>query len=84
MQCQRCQSRTAIERDGAPLTLRLFGDIEGCFCPECVLEIQTPYNDALRADIAERAPGLSAEALAAVPDQMLKFTLCLPIPRVAS
>lgn len=80
MQCQRCGSRSAVERDGIPQPLRLFGDIEGCFCPQCILAIQAPYNDALRADIAARAPGLSAEDLAAVPDQMLKFTLCLPIP----
>jgi len=82
MHCQYCQSREALEQDGAPLRIRLFGEIEGCFCADCVLELQAPYNDALRAEITSRAPGLTEADLAAMPDQMLKFTLCLPIPRM--
>jgi len=82
MLCQRCQTRDAIERDGTPVRCNLFGDIEGYFCAECLLDLQRPYEAALRLDIAERVPALSAEDLALVPDQMLKFTLCLPVPRL--
>jgi hypothetical protein len=81
MHCQYCQSRDALERDGAPVRVNLFGEIEGFFCPDCLVLLQAPYNDGLRAEIAARAPALTEADLAAVPDQMLKFTLCLPIPR---
>ena len=80
MLCQYCHSREAIERDGAPARCNLFGEIEGYFCAECLLELQRPYEEALREEIAQRAPELSEADLALVPDQMLKFTLCLPIP----
>ncbi len=84
MHCQHCQSRDAIERNGTPARVRLFGEIEGYFCPECIVVLQEPYNRELRADIASRAPALTDADLGAVPDQMLKFTLCLPIPRQRS
>jgi len=73
--------RDAISQDGTPVTCRLFGEIEGCFCTDCVLELQRPYEERLRESIAEKAPDLTPRDLEAVPDQMLKFTLCLPIPR---
>jgi hypothetical protein len=82
MLCQRCLTREALSQDGAPVTCHLFGEIEGHFCSECVLELQRPYEEELRSSIAERVPGLSDDDLRAVPDQMLKFTLCLPIPPI--
>ncbi len=81
MRCQHCQSRDALERDGIPVQVQLFGEIEGCFCAECIVALQEPYNRGLRADIAIKAPELSELELESVPDQMLKFTLCFPIPR---
>lgn len=84
MHCQHCQSRDALERDGIPVRVSLFGEIEGCFCAECIVTLQEPYNRELRAEIAERAPALTEADLASVPDQMLKFTLCFPIPRQPS
>lgn len=84
MLCDRCRTREALSRDGAPVTCNLFGEIEGHFCSECVLELQRPYERELRDSIAERAPALTDADLAAVPDQMLKFTVCLPIPAVPS
>jgi len=81
MLCQRCQTRQAMERDGSPLECHLFGEIQGYFCPECIVELQRPYEAQLRREIAERAPELSDVDLARFPDQMLKFTLSLPIPR---
>lgn len=80
MRCQRCDRQDALEKDGAPALLRLFEDIEGYFCAACVLDLQRPHNAQLRHSIAERAPGLTEQDLEAVPDQMLKFTMCLPIP----
>jgi hypothetical protein len=62
--------------------VRLFEDIEGFFCATCVVELQEPFNADLRRSIAARAPTLTEADLAAVPDQMLKFTLCLPIQPV--
>jgi hypothetical protein len=82
MLCERCQAREALSQNGAPVTCNLFGEIEGYFCSECVVELQRPYDRELRHSIAERAPGLTDADLAAVPDQMLKFTLCLPIPPI--
>ncbi len=84
MLCQHCRSRDALERGGIPVEVHLFGEIVGHFCVECIVTLQEPYNHELRATIAARAPGLTEEDLAAVPDQMLKFTLCLPIPRQPS
>lgn len=81
MLCQHCRSRDALERDGHPVEIHLFGEITGHFCAECIVVLQEPYNQELRASIARRAPGLTEADLGAVPDQMLKFTLCLPIPR---
>jgi hypothetical protein len=83
MLCQRCQLRDAVERDGQPVRVNLFGEIEGYFCAECLVALQQPYEAALRREIARRAPELTESDLAAVPDQMLKFTLCLPIPHRA-
>lgn len=80
MRCQRCDAQDALEKDGAPALLRLFEDIEGYYCADCVLELQRPFNAELRRSIAERAPVLTQADLEAVPDQMLKFTMCLPIP----
>jgi hypothetical protein len=80
MLCERCHTREALSQDGAPVTCNLFGEIEGHFCSECVVELQRPYERELRNSIAERAPDLTDADLAAMPDQMLKFTLCLPIP----
>jgi len=80
MLCQRCDSRVALMRDGVPVRVSLFGTIEGCFCAECIVALQQPYEEALRAEISARAPALTDDDLSAVPDQMLKFTLCLPIP----
>ena len=82
MLCERCQAREALSQDGTPVPCNLFGEIEGYFCSECVVELQEPYDRKLRDSIAERAPALSDADLAAVPDQMLKFTLCLPIPHI--
>ncbi len=79
MRCQRCHAQDALEKDGAPAMVRLFEDIEGYFCATCVVELQQPFNADLRRSIAARAPALTEADLAAVPDQMLKFTLCLPI-----
>jgi hypothetical protein len=83
MLCDRCQSREAVSRDGQPVACHLFGEIHGYFCGDCLLALQRPYDDALRQEIAHRVPSMSAEELAGVPDQMLKFTLCLPIPTEA-
>jgi hypothetical protein len=80
MLCEHCHTQEAIERDGKPVHCHLFGDIDGCFCPDCLLDLERPYEEALRRDIAARAPDLTDTDLAAFPDQMLKFTLCLPIP----
>lgn len=80
MLCERCHLQPAIERDGKPVRCLLFGETDGCFCPDCLLELQRPHEEQLRREIATRAPHLSEADLAAVPDQMLKFTLCLPIP----
>lgn len=82
MLCQRCESSLALARDGAPVRLHLFGTIEGYFCAECVVALQQPYDTGLRADIARRAPSLTTAELSGFPDQMLKFTLCLPIPHL--
>ncbi len=84
MLCERCGAREAMTRAGEPVPCHLFGEIRGYFCPECVLELQRPYERELLETIAERAPSLSDADLAAVPDQMLKFTLCLPIPPAES
>ena len=79
MKCQQCFQRPALERDGRPAFLSLFGTVEGYFCEECAREIQRPYEEELRRSIAVRAPQLSDEDLASLPDQMLKFTVTLPI-----
>jgi hypothetical protein len=79
VRCQRCQVQDALEKNGVPALLRLFEEIDGYFCAPCVLELQRPYNAQLRRLIAERAASLTEADLAAVPDQMLKFTMCLPI-----
>lgn len=81
MKCERCGIREAMCEDGVPVACHLFEQIEGFFCPECVLELQRPYEAALRRSIAEKAPGLTDADLDAVPNQMLKFTLSLPIPK---
>ena len=83
MLCQRCHSHDAVVQNGQPVRCNLFGEIEGYFCDECLVALQQPYEEALRQDIAARAPRLTESDLAAVPDQMLKFTVCLPIPRGA-
>jgi len=83
MLCQRCHSHNAVEQNGQPVCCNLFGEIEGYFCDECLVALQQPYENALRQDIAARAPQLTDADLAAVPDQMLKFTVCLPIPQRA-
>lgn len=80
MRCQRCDAREALTKNGAPALLRLFEDIEGYYCAECVLDLQRPFNAELRRSIADRAPVLTQADLDEVPDQMLKFTMCLPIP----
>ncbi|MEO8635265.1 MAG: hypothetical protein ABI587_08310 [Gemmatimonadales bacterium] len=49
-------------------------------CADCALEIQKPFNAELRHSIEVHAPQLTDEDLSRVPDQMLKFTLMLPIP----
>jgi hypothetical protein len=82
MVCEHCRTREALTQDGAPVTCYLFGEIEGHFCPECLRELQAPYERELRKSIAEHAPGLTDADLAALPDQMLKFTVCLPIPAI--
>jgi len=81
MLCNRCQTREAIASAGQAVPCHLFGEIHGYFCAECLVDLQHPYDDALRQAIARRAPELSDDDLARLPDQMLKFTLCLPIPR---
>jgi len=83
MLCQRCHAREAVHRDGEPVTCHLFGEIDGYFCAECVLELQQPYEASLRRSIAERAPAITEHDLAELPDQMLKFTISLPIPAPA-
>lgn len=80
MLCERCSSHPALERDQQPVRCYLFGTIEGFFCAGCVRALQLPFEASLRRDVAIEAPGLSAADLAGIPDQMLKFTLCLPIP----
>lgn len=83
MQCERCGRHEALERDGVPARLRLFESWDGYLCERCVLELQEPYNRELRDRIAEQAPHLTDEDLARFPDQMLKFTMHLPLPRKA-
>jgi hypothetical protein len=83
MVCEHCRTRAALTQDGVPVTCYLFGEIEGHFCSECLRELQAPYERELRKSIAERAPELTDADLAAVPDQMLKFTVCLPIPAIS-
>ena len=83
MLCQSCHTRPALEREGKPVVMNLFGEVEGCFCEECVLTFEEPHDTELRRSIAERAPQITDDQLAALPDQMLKFTLCVPIPRGA-
>lgn len=80
MQCQTCLVRPALERDGQPVRLTLFGIFDGYLCADCALEIQKPFNAELRHSIEVHAPQLTDEDLSRVPDQMLKFTLMLPIP----
>ena len=80
MLCDRCHTRDAVSRDGQPVHCDLFGEIHGYFCAECLVALQQPYDAALRRDIATLVPELTDADLARVPDQMLKFTLCLPIP----
>lgn len=80
MRCQRCQVQDALEKNGVPALLSIFEEIEGYFCAPCVVELQRPYNARLRRSIAERAASLTEADLAAMPDQMLKYTMCLPIP----
>ena len=80
MRCQYCHTREAITQDGVAVTCHLFGEIEGAFCADCLVELQRPYEAALLREIRTKAPGLTDEDLARMPDQMLKFTLCLPIP----
>jgi hypothetical protein len=80
MLCQRCHTREAVNRNGDPVNCHLFEEIDGYFCAECVLELQQPYEAALRKSIAERAPTVTEDDLADLPDQMLKFTISLPIP----
>ena len=80
MQCQTCHVRPALERDGQPVRLTLFGTIDGYICEDCALEVQRPFNAELRRSIGTRAPQLTEEDLGRLPDQMLKFTLMLPIP----
>ena len=80
MRCQNCRQRNALERDGRPVLLSLFGTVEGYFCEDCAREIQRPYEEELRRSVAERAPQLTEADLAGFPDQMLKFTVNLPIP----
>jgi hypothetical protein len=84
MLCETCHTRPALERDGKPVTMNLFGEVEGCFCAECVLAYQQPHEAELRRSIAEHVPQITAEQLEAMPDQMLKFTLCVPVPRSVS
>ena len=80
MLCETCHERPALTKNGEPARLVLFGSIEGYFCAKCALEHQSPFNAELRRSIAERAPNVSEEDLARIPDQMLKFTLNLPLP----
>ncbi|MEP6572369.1 MAG: hypothetical protein ABJD11_06720 [Gemmatimonadota bacterium] len=80
MLCETCHERDALERNGQAARMSLFGSIEGFFCAECALKHQEPFNAGFRESVAERAPYLTEEDLAAVPDQMLKYTLNLPIP----
>jgi hypothetical protein len=80
MLCQRCQTREAVSRDGQPVDCHLFGEIDGYFCAECIVELQQPYEESLRKSIAERAPTITDSDLAELPDQMLKFTINVPIP----
>jgi len=80
MLCQRCTARDAVARDGVTVTCHLFGEIDGAFCAECLVELQRPYEAALRARISDRAPALTDADLARFPDQMLKFTLHFPVP----
>ena len=84
MLCDTCHQRPALTRNGEPARLVLFGRIEGYFCAHCALEHQVPFNAELRRSIAERAPSVTDEDLAAVPDQMLKFTMCFPLPNTAN
>lgn len=80
MLCQHCRTELAMQQDGRPVELHLFEKTSGYFCAECAVVLQEPHNAALRQSIAERAPQITEEQLAAVPDQMLKYTLHLPIP----
>lgn len=80
MLCERCSAHPALERDQQSVRCYLFGEIEGYFCAECVRALQLPYEESLRRSVATEAPDLTEADLAEFPDQMLKFTLCLPIP----
>ena len=80
MLCQTCHVHPALERDGQPVRLTLFGTIDGYLCEACALEVQKPFNAELRHAIELRAPQITAADLSRLPDQMLKFTLMLPIP----
>jgi hypothetical protein len=80
MLCQHCGSASALEQDGRPVELHMFEKTSGYFCADCAIILQEPHNAALRRSIAERAPQVTDEQLAALPDQMLKYTLNLPIP----
>ncbi|HXE58087.1 MAG TPA: hypothetical protein VNK43_08805 [Gemmatimonadales bacterium] len=82
MRCERCGEREALERDGRPARLHLFGEIDGHYCAGCARRLQEPYEAELRRAIAEQAPDLTDEELARFPEQMLRFTLHLPLPGV--
>jgi hypothetical protein len=84
MRCEHCRAQEALHRDGSPVLVHLFEHIHGYYCADCIRLLQRPAETELRRSIAERVPELTEEQLAAVPGQMLKFTLCLPIPRGAT
>ena len=69
-----CFQRPALSATVSPAFLSLFGTVEGYFCEECAREIQRPYEEELRRSVAERAPQLTEDDLASLPNQMLKFT----------
>jgi hypothetical protein len=79
MLCDRCHTRDAVAKDGQPVHCDLFEEIHGYFCAECILELQRPYEAELRRSIATLRPDLTEADLAAVPDQMLKFTMTFPV-----
>ena len=80
MKCQNCRQHNALERDGRPVFLSLFGTVEGYFCEQCTREIQKPYEEELRRSVSERAPQLTEADLAGFPTQMFKYTVTMPIP----